>query len=72
MRPTEVAGTGSDGSASFDVLFGYTGSYTAAPHGLVPSTRPLTGAIGQDPDQTYPSGDDAGPAGGVDKYRDSR
>ncbi len=50
------------------MLFGYTGSYTAAPHGLVPSTV-LAGSIGQDPDQTYPSGDDApGPAGGVDKY----
>ena len=50
------------------MLFGYAGSYTAAPHGLVPSTV-LAGEIGQDPDQTYPSGDDApGPGGGVDLY----
>jgi hypothetical protein len=66
--PAEVAGTGAAGSTSFDVLFGYTGSYTAGAHGLVPSTV-LSGVIGQDPDQTYPSGDDApGPAGGVDKF----
>jgi subtilisin family serine protease len=66
--PAEVAGSGDAGSASFDVLFGYTGSYSAAPHGLVPSTV-LTGEIGQDPDTVYPSADDApGPAGGVDKY----
>ena len=66
--PYEVAGTGTGGSASFDVNFGYTGSYTAAPHGLVPSSV-LASEIGQDPDQNYPSGDDApGPAGGVDLY----
>jgi subtilisin family serine protease len=65
---SDVSGTGVDGSLSFDVLFGYTGSYTAAAHGLVPSTV-LSGTIGQDPDATYPSGDDApGPAGGVDLY----
>ena len=62
-----VVGTGTDDSASFDVSFGYNGEYTAAPHGLAANT-PATGAIGQDPDQTYPSGDDTpGPAGGVDK-----
>lgn len=66
--PSEVAGSGAAGSVDFDVLFGYSGAYTAAAHGLVPST-PLTGDLGQDPDQTYPSVDDApGPAGGVDKY----
>ena len=66
--PDEVAGTGATGTASFDVQFGYTGSYTAGAHGLVPSTV-LSGSIGQDPDQTYPSSDDApGPGGGVDKF----
>lgn len=65
--PDAVAGSGENGSESFDVDFGYSGDYTAAPHGLVPDT-PSTGSIGQDPDQTYPSSDDApGPAGGVDK-----
>jgi hypothetical protein len=37
--PEEVSGTGQDGSASFDVTFGYTGAYTAAPHGLEPANR---------------------------------
>ena len=36
--PDEVSGSGTDGSASFDVTFGYTGAYTAAGHGLVPAT----------------------------------
>ena len=58
-----VAGTGEAGSASFDVTFGYTGSYVAAPHGLV-ADAPTIDDISQDPDQTYPSGDDGA---GVDK-----
>jgi subtilisin family serine protease len=66
--PDNVAGSGTDGSASFDVTFGYEGDYTAAPHGLS-ANAPVSGSIGQDPDQTYPSGDDApGPAGGVDMF----
>jgi subtilisin family serine protease len=65
--PDNVAGSGTDGSTSFDVSFGYDGDYTAAPHGLS-ANAPAPGVIGQDPDQTYPSGDDApGPAGGVNK-----
>ncbi len=55
--PAELAGTGTDGSLSFDVDFGYTGPYTAAPHGLVPEVL-LSGNVSQDPDQTYPSADD--------------
>ena len=55
--PAEVSGSGVDGSASFDVSFGYTGSYAAAPHGLA-ADAPTIGDISQDPDQTYPSGDD--------------
>ena len=66
--PDNVVGSGTDGSASFDVSFGYTGDYTAAPHGLSANT-PAVGAIGQDPDQTYPSSDDApGPTGGVNTH----
>jgi subtilisin family serine protease len=65
--PDGIVGSGTDGSASFDVSFGYDGDYTAAPHGLA-ANDPATGSIGQDPDQTWPSGDDApGPAGGVDE-----
>jgi subtilisin family serine protease len=62
--PTSVRGTGTDGSGSFDVTFGYTGAYTAAAHGLS-ADAPVSGDIRQDPDQTYPSGDDG--EGGVDK-----
>ncbi len=65
--PDTVTGSGTEGSTSFDVLFGYTGDYTAAPHGLS-ANAPINEVIGQDPDQVYPSGDDApGPAGGVNK-----
>ena len=56
--PDVVVGSGESGSASFDINFGYTGSYTAAPHGLV-ADAPTSGDIGQDPDQAYPSGDDS-------------
>ncbi|MFN2181398.1 MAG: hypothetical protein ACK2UV_18085, partial [Candidatus Promineifilaceae bacterium] len=56
--PDGVSGSGASGSASFDVTFGYTGSYVAAPHGLSPD-MPTSGDIGQDPDQTYPSADDS-------------
>ena len=37
--PAEVTGTGTSGSTTFDVKFGYTGAYTAAPHGLVAPTE---------------------------------
>jgi subtilisin family serine protease len=63
--PGLVEGTSDEtgsGSTSFDVLFGYTGDYTAAPHGLVAPDE-LSGTIGQDPDQEYPSADDAVGAG---------
>ena len=35
--PGEVLGTGTDGSLSFDITFGYNGAYTAGAHGLVPA-----------------------------------
>jgi len=55
--PPLVTGVGADGSATFDVKFGYTGVYTAVAHGLVPATA-TTGVILQDPDQTPFTGDD--------------
>ena len=55
--PGEVEGSGQSGSLSFDVKFGYTGFYAAAPHGLVAEIQ-TSDTIGQDPDQTYPSADD--------------
>ncbi len=62
--PDAVSGNGTAGSASFDIAFGYTGSYTAAPHGLVAAVL-TSDTISQDPDQTYPSPDDGV---GVDKW----
>jgi subtilisin family serine protease len=56
--PSEIFSSGESGSASFDVSFGYNGSYAAAPHGLA-ADEPTDGEIGQDPDQTYPSPDDS-------------
>jgi hypothetical protein len=62
--PSDVAGTGADGTASFEVNFGYSGAYTAAPHGLV-ADAPTIDDISQDPDQTYNPGDPA--SAGADK-----
>ncbi|HEX5427010.1 MAG TPA: S8 family serine peptidase [Pedococcus sp.] len=62
--PATIEGSGTSGTASIDVEFGKAGTYTATPHGLVGATD-NNGTIDQDPDQTYPSGDDE--AGGVDK-----
>jgi subtilisin family serine protease len=50
--PAEIDGSGESGSTSFDVSFGYTGSYSAAAHGLVPATV-TTDNVLQDPDQTF-------------------
>jgi subtilisin family serine protease len=35
--PDEVQGTGTDGSLSFDITFGYSGDYAAGTHGLAPA-----------------------------------
>jgi hypothetical protein len=61
--PEIVSGTGTDGSVSVDVQFGYEGVYAPTAHGLV-APVPLEGTIDQDPDQTWPSDDDAA---GVDE-----
>jgi subtilisin family serine protease len=50
--PEEVSGTGTEGTVSFEVKFGYTGAYTAAPHGLSPAVL-TTDNVLQDPDQTF-------------------
>jgi len=54
--PAEVGGTGADGSTSFEAKFGYTGSYTAAPHGLEPATL-FANTVLQDPDQNFDPSD---------------
>jgi subtilisin family serine protease len=50
--PAEVSGSGTSGSLSFDVKFGYTGSYAAAAHGLEPATLTVDNVV-QDPDQNF-------------------
>ena len=50
--PAEIGGSGEDGSASFNVSFGYTGFYAAAAHGLEPATVTSDNVL-QDPDQTF-------------------
>jgi len=50
--PAEIDGSGESGSASFDVNFGYTGSYSAAAHGLEPATVTSDNVV-QDPDQDF-------------------
>ena len=54
--PAEIDGSGESGSASFDVSFGYTGSYTAAAHGLEPATVTSDNVV-QDPDQNFDPND---------------
>jgi hypothetical protein len=54
--PSEIAASGEDGSASFEVGFGYTGSYAAAAHGLEPATVTSDNVV-QDPDQTFDPND---------------
>ncbi|HJQ78206.1 MAG TPA: S8 family peptidase [Acidimicrobiia bacterium] len=54
--PESVSGTGVDGSASFDIRFGYSGEYDAAAHGLA-ANQPITGTVTQDADQTFDPAD---------------
>ena len=54
--PPAISGSGESGSASFDVSFGYTGSYSAAAHGLVPATVTSDNVV-QDPDQNFDPND---------------
>ena len=63
--PDEVSGTGTSGTLSFPVKFGYTGSYTAAAHGLVPATVTHDNVL-QDPNQTFDPADVA--AGGANLH----
>lgn len=46
--PAELHGSGTDGSLSFEVTFGYTGPYTAGAHGLNPADM-QTGNVVDDP-----------------------
>lgn len=57
--PDAVSGTGTDGTTSFDVTFGYSGEYDATAHGLAPDV-PIVGSVDQDPDQTFDPADPTG------------
>ncbi len=50
--PASVPGSGESSSTSFNVNFGYTGSYIAAAHGLEPATV-TSDTVVQDPDQSF-------------------
>ncbi len=55
--PATVSGNGAD--ITYQVKFGYTGPFTAAPRGLVaPTITP--GTVAQDPDQTFNPSDPTG------------
>ncbi len=54
--PSSVTGSGDSGSVDIPVKFGYSGSYTAAPHGLVPADV-TDGTVAQDPDQVFDPAD---------------
>ena len=52
IAPAEVTSFGGSGSASFPVVFGYTGAYTPRVHGLrLPLV--LSGIVDQDPDKLF-------------------
>lgn len=55
--PATVTGTGTSGSLSVPVQFGFAGPYTATAEGLLAPTA-TSSSVAQDPDQTYPSADD--------------
>jgi len=54
--PELISGMGESGSASFDVSFGYSGTYSAAAHGLEPATVTSDNVV-QDPDQDFDPND---------------
>ena len=54
--PAEIDGNGESGATGFDVSFGYTGTYSAAAHGLEPATVTSDNVL-QDPDQFFDPND---------------
>jgi subtilisin family serine protease len=54
--PARVSGSGVNGSASFQVRFGYTGQYSARPRGLIAATV-IHASVDQDPDQSFDPSD---------------
>ncbi|HKT55941.1 MAG TPA: S8 family serine peptidase [Microbacterium sp.] len=62
--PASITGSGTSGTATAGVTVGVSGAFTASAHGLVGTTHNVA-TVAQDPDQTFPSGDDG--QGGVTK-----
>jgi subtilisin family serine protease len=54
--PDSVSGSGSNGSVNIPVAFGYTGAYTATPHGMFADTL-VEGSVTQDPNQSFAPSD---------------
>jgi hypothetical protein len=54
--PAEISARGEVGSVDVEVLFGYSGAYTAAGHGLQPAVVSFD-SVDQDPDQTFDPND---------------
>ena len=52
----EVSVSGTSGTASVPVTFGYTGPYSVTAHGLAPDRR-VAGSVAQDPDATFDPSD---------------
>ena len=50
--PDAVSGSGTSGSVDIPVSFGYTGAYTATPHGMFADTL-IGGAVAQDPNRSF-------------------
>ena len=55
--PSSVSSTG--GAINYNVLFGYTGVFTATARGLIPAAL-TPGTVAQDPDQTFNPSDPTG------------
>lgn len=53
--PGEVSGSGTSGSTSYGVSFGYNGDFAARPHGLVPATT-FNGTVNDDPGNSFTPG----------------
>ena len=58
-RPVALAAPTQVGAGSYDVTFGYTGPFTAAPRGLIAPAL-IDGTVSQDPDQTFDPNDTSG------------
>jgi hypothetical protein len=57
--PASFIGSGASGSGNYSIKFGYSGAFSAQPHGLVPATK-FVDTVEQDPDQTFDPNDPTG------------